>query len=91
MSEHFDMDLTYKKTPAKRLIRMPRNRAEAIRAAIEAVAKDPFGHHPNLKPLQGMKNGFRLRVGERRVSMTIDRDTGTVEVFEIEPRGSAYR
>ena len=41
--------------------------------------------------LKGVPNGFRIRVGDWRVSYTLDYQAGVMSVFEIAPRGGAYR
>ncbi len=58
---------------------------------LDAVARDPAYRHNNLKPLAGVKDGFRLRLGDWRVCFVRDADGGVIDVYEIEPRGSAYR
>lgn len=85
------MKITYRKTPAKRLIRMQPKRAKAIMEALEAVAGDPTGSYANLKPLKGLDNGFRLRIGDWRASFILSLEADVMDVFEIEPRGGAYR
>ena len=75
----------------KVLSRMQPAKAGDIRQAIARVAADPSGRNPNLRPLGGVPNGFRIRVGDWRVSYTLDRAAGVLDVFEIAPRGGAYR
>lgn len=52
----------------------------------EAIEKIPFG---DIKKLQGIKNGYRLRVGDLRVLFTIEGDI--VYIDNIIPRGQAYK
>lgn len=66
-------------------------KAMAIRKAIDGVAADPFAPNNNLKPLKGIKDGFRIRVGDWRISYVIDRASRTMKVFEVAPRGGAYK
>jgi mRNA-degrading endonuclease RelE of RelBE toxin-antitoxin system len=66
-------------------------KAADIRAAIAKVATEPFAKNNNVKPLAGRPNAYRLRVGDWRVSYAIDRSADLLEVFEIAPRGGAYR
>ena len=66
-------------------------KARDIREAIDKVAADPSAPNNNLRALKGVPNGFRIRVGDRRVSYTLDRQGGVMSVFEIAPRGAAYR
>jgi mRNA-degrading endonuclease RelE of RelBE toxin-antitoxin system len=60
-----------------------------IRQALTRVAADPSARNPNLRPLKGVPNGVRIRVGDWRVSYTLG--AGALDVFEIAPRGGAYR
>jgi mRNA interferase RelE/StbE len=85
------MKVTYRRDPIKALRRMQRAKAEDITGAIQRVAADPWAPNNNLKPLKGVQNGFRLRVGDWRVSYTVDRDAAVIDVFEIAPRGGANR
>jgi mRNA interferase RelE/StbE len=75
----------------KVLSRMQPAKARDIRQAIARVAADPSARNPNLRPLKGVPNGFRIRVGDWRVSYTLDRTADVLDVFEIAPRGGAYR
>lgn len=74
-------------------MRMQPKRAAAIREKCReiAAAPPPTGQHSNLRPLAGVPNGYRVRFGDWRVSFTIDRDADLMEVFEVAPRGGAYR
>jgi mRNA interferase RelE/StbE len=83
--------ITYRRDAQKALVRMQRAKAEDIRQAIERIAVAPWAPNNNLRALRGVPNGFRLRVGDWRVSYTVDRATETIDVFEIAPRGGAYR
>jgi mRNA interferase RelE/StbE len=75
----------------KALARMQPAKAKDIRQALTRVAADPSARNPNLRSLKGVPNGFRIRVGDWRVSYTLDRGAGALDVFEIAPRGGAYR
>jgi len=86
-----DMRVTYKRDPLKALRRMQRAKAEDITRAVERLAVNPWAPNNNLRSLKGVPNGFRLRVGDWRVSYTVDRNTAVIDVFEIAPRGGAYR
>ena len=52
----------------------------------EAIEKIPLG---DIKKLQGIENGYRLRVGELRVLFSIEDDT--IYIDNIIPRGQAYK
>lgn len=52
----------------------------------EAIEKLPSG---DVKKLQGINNGYRLRVGDIRVLFTIENDIIYIE--SILPRGEVYK
>jgi mRNA interferase RelE/StbE len=83
--------ITYRRDPVKALRGMQPAKAADIAAAVERVAADPTAPNNNLQPLKGVPNGFRIRVGDWRVSYTIDREAQVMDVFEVAPRGGAYR
>lgn len=70
---------------------MPRPKAEDVIAAIARIAADPSAPNNNVRPLKGIPNGFRIRIGDWRASYTVDRAAAVIDVFEIAPRGGAYR
>ena len=82
--------ITFKRDAVDRLINMPKSQAQGTQKILTQVAADPGFRHNELKPLKGVKNGFRFRAGNWRISFTLDRRAGVLEVFEIAPRGSAY-
>jgi mRNA interferase RelE/StbE len=75
----------------KAMRRLQPAKAQDIRKAIDRVAADPNVPNNNVRRLVGVPNGFRIRVGDRRVSYTLDRQTNRMMIFEIAPRGGAYR
>jgi mRNA interferase RelE/StbE len=84
--------VTWKRDAVKALLAMQPKRAAAIRENCQDIAATPPpAKHSNLRPLAGVPNGYRLRLGDWRVSFTIDPATGVIEVFEVAPRGGAYR
>ncbi|HEV2301167.1 MAG TPA: type II toxin-antitoxin system RelE/ParE family toxin [Stellaceae bacterium] len=85
------MRITYRRDPVKVLRRLQRAKAEDIREAIKRIAADPSASNNNVRPLKGLPGGFRVRVGDWRVSYTIDHEAQVIDVFEIAPRGGAYR
>jgi len=52
----------------------------------EAIEKIPFG---DIKKLQGVENGYRLRVGDLRVLFSME--DNTIYIDNIIPRGQAYK
>lgn len=83
--------ITYRRDAARALLRMQPAKAEDIRQAVARVAADPAAPNNNLRPLRGVRDGFRIRVGDWRVSYTLNREAQIIDVFEIAPRGGAYR
>lgn len=85
------MQIVIARDARKVLSRMQPAKARDIRQALARVAADPSAPNPNLRPLKGVPNGFRIRVGDWRVSYTVDHTARVIDVFEIAPRGGAYR
>lgn len=52
----------------------------------EAIEKIPFG---DIKKLQGVEEGYRLRVGDLRVLFSMD--DNNIYIDNIIPRGQAYK
>ncbi len=82
--------IAYRKSAQKALKGMQPAKADTIRKYIRKRAADPTFQDNNLKPLSGVKNGFRRVFGNWRVSFVLDTDGGEIDVFEIAPRGGAY-
>jgi mRNA interferase RelE/StbE len=85
------MLIEYKKEALKRLARMQPKLAAAFRRDLAKIAADPFGTHTNAKALTGAKDAFRFKHGDWRALYRIDRETQTMVVEAIVPRGGAYR
>lgn len=83
--------ITYRRDALKALVRMQPSKADDIRTALARVAADPTAPNNNLRPLRGRRIAFRLRVGDWRISYVLDRRARVIDVFEIAPRGGAYR
>lgn len=52
----------------------------------EAIEKIPFG---DIKRLQGIKNGYRLRIGDIRILFSMEGDM--IYIDNIIPRWQAYK
>ena len=85
------MEIRIRREALKVIRRIQPAKAADIRAAIDRVAADPDAPNNNLSALKGVPHGFRIRVGDWRVSYTINQAAGVLDVFEIAPRGGAYR
>ena len=78
------------KTARRHLNAMPKNVERTIIQKIRHVAADPLAPNNNVTALKGV-DGFRLRVGDRRVLYTLDIETRSMTIAAILPRGDAYR
>jgi mRNA interferase RelE/StbE len=85
------MDVEYARGAQKALRRMQQAKATDIMDAIDRIADDPHAANNNIRPLAGVPDGFRVRIGDWRASYTLDHKTGKLKVFEVAPRGGAYR
>lgn len=85
------MRLLVEKPALKAMRRMQPKVAGAIFAAMERIAADPFGDHPNARRLAGTGGSFRLRHGDWRALYRIDRLAQQVVLEDIRKREDAYR
>ena len=85
------MKITWTRTALKGLKRLPAHQRSQVIETMEALAADPFAPDNNIKPLKGLTDAYRRRFGDLRVSYTLDRDAQTLTVYEVAPRGKAYR
>jgi mRNA interferase RelE/StbE len=77
------METEYSRRAQAFLARQPEKRAERIKAAVNLL---PAG---DVKKLKGIKNGYRLRVGDVRVLFAKDDDK--LYVVKIDNRGDIYK
>ncbi|MCD8132605.1 MAG: type II toxin-antitoxin system RelE/ParE family toxin [Clostridiales bacterium] len=75
-----------KKRAKKFIGDLPKNERERIVAEIEKL---PDGE--DIKPMQGHKNLFRLRVGSYRILYTVDNNQYIVLVIDAGNRGDIYK
>jgi mRNA interferase RelE/StbE len=69
---------------AKAIRRLPRNERERILAAIERL---PAG---DVRRLTGRRREWRLRIGDWRALIRLDRPSRVIVVTDVRPRGRAY-
>lgn len=77
------MKLKYEKEAAKHINKLDRPTKQRVKEAIEKI---PLG---DIKKLSGLKNDYRLRVGNLRVLFSIENNTITIK--DVLPRGQAYK
>lgn len=78
-----NLNVEYSKKTVKYINSVDKTTKKRLREAIEKI---PFG---DIKKLQGIENGYRLRVGDLRVLFSIEEDT--IYIDNIIPRGQAYK
>lgn len=83
------MQVIYKKSAQKALLRMQPKLASMIMSKIDRLAVEGFSAHVDIKPLKGEENGYRMRQGDWRVILHIDDDV--LYVDDIRPRGGVYK
>ncbi len=77
------LDIGYSKQAVKYINSADKTTKKRLKEAIEKI---PLG---DIKKLQGIDNGYRLRVGDLRVLFSIENDT--IYIDNILPRGQAYK
>jgi len=80
----------YSKAAIKTLNRLPRKFAVHLLDKMDAIAKDPFTQHANVKPLKGSPY-YRLRVGDWRIVYEIQEQQINILVLKIATRGEVYK
>jgi mRNA interferase RelE/StbE len=71
------------------LERLDRKLRRRVIDAIETLARNP-GANSNLLKLRG-RDEHRLRVGEWRVLLALNRKGRTITVLRVRPRGNVYK
>lgn len=77
------MQIEYSKKAIKYINALDRPTKQRLKKAIEKI---PFG---DIKKLQGIEEGYRLRVGDLRVLFSMEDDN--IYIDNIIPRGQAYK
>jgi len=68
--------------------RLDQRTREHIDSALQRLATTGQG---DVRPLQGRRQQWRLRVGDWRVIFTYDEAPAAIIILEVLPRGRAYR
>ncbi|MFC2037128.1 type II toxin-antitoxin system RelE/ParE family toxin [Chloroflexota bacterium] len=71
------------------LRRLPKDHLKRIDRAILALAENP--RPPGCRKLRGYDSIYRIRVGDWRISYSVEDDRLIVLVIEVAPRGEAHR
>ena len=92
LCEHDGLEIVSARDAGKVLAPMQPAEPKDIREAIDRVAAyHPSASNNTRHALKGVADEFRIRLGDWRVSYTLDRQAGVMRIFEIAPRGGAYR
>lgn len=78
-----NMKIKYSKKAVKHINAVDKPMKKRLKETIEKIL---FG---DIKKIQGIENGYRLRVGDLRVLFTPEEDT--IFVDNIVPRGQVYK
>ena len=76
------------KTAQKVIDRLPRDLLQRVATAIDNLAIGP--RPAGCKKLVGKYDHFRVRVGDWRITYTVEDDILVITVVEVAPRGGAY-
>lgn len=85
------LTLRFAKSAEKALARMPRGLALRMLNELKAVAANPAAYRGDWKPLAGMPDGWRLRVGDWRAICELRGDELVLRVLKVAPRGDVYK
>jgi mRNA interferase RelE/StbE len=83
-------ELRYSRLAAKALLSMPKADQRRMRAALEAIARNPRNVRADATPMKGRKD-FRLRIGDWRAVYDFQHDVMVVLVIKIGHRREIYR
>ena len=81
--------IEWKKSTRKDLRKLPETAVDAIVAAVEELAEEPFP--PGVDKLAGSECAYRIRVGDYRVVYEVVKSTKLVEVQRVRHRKDVYR
>lgn len=71
---------------------VPEHIARRFLAVLDEFEKDPIRPRPrfDVKPLKGLPNTYRLRIGDYRVLYTVDAPPGVVRITSLGHRETVY-
>lgn len=71
------------------LRKLPRDLQQRIDQAILGLAQDPWP--PGCWRLRGYEMHYRIRIGDWRISYTVEKALLIILIIKVAPRGGAYR
>jgi mRNA interferase RelE/StbE len=85
------MKVVVHRRAARYLRRLPADQKKRIKDRLLILAEDPL-NYPGLQQMQGRWAGYqRIRIGNLRMILTIDRDAATIFVDHVGPRSDVYK
>jgi mRNA interferase RelE/StbE len=84
-------NLKYDKTVIKFLQKHDKAFALKVLDIFDAIALDPFENTFDIKPLQGMKNHYRLRVSKYRFLYEVFNQELLIYCYDADTRGDIYK
>lgn len=79
------------KTARKAYLKLPDKIRKSIHDKLMLLAQAPYASYHDVKPLQGIEDCYRLRVGDWRVIYRLHNKIFIVEVIKIAHRKEVYR
>ncbi len=80
--------LTWKRSAAKELRKLPRDGIVRILNAVEKLAENPFA--PGVRKLSGAQHTYRIRVGDYRIIFSIFAAELVIEIIRVGHRKDVY-
>lgn len=85
-------NLSISKKAQKFISKQDKNTKQRIKESLLKLAENPYKKGTlDIKPLQGNKDQFRLRVGDLRILYTIDNGELIILILKIDSRGDIYK
>ena len=83
--------IKFNKKSLKTFLKMPKTSQNAIISKLTLLAENPYAVNNNIKKLQGLKDSYRLRLGDYRILYRLINKQLIIEVINIAHRREAYR
>lgn len=87
----FSYSIEFVKTARKVYLKLPDKIRKPIYEKLIKLAHSPFASYHDVKPLQGAKGSYRLRVGDWRIIYRLHNDIFVIEVIKIGHRKEVYQ
>lgn len=85
--ETYEIEIT--SSAAQAIIKLPRREQPRVARRIDSLADEPRPH--NVEKLSGIRNAYRIRVGDYRIVYTVDDTIRVVSVKRVGHRREVYR